>query len=412
MPAQFYASLNPVASVKPGAGSAAYVWTQDTNAAGFNLNNATTVNAQQVTADYVAAPPGNSLWLSGTGITVSILSGGMSYNVGGWDNNGAFSLWRPVTGDPSIKLSGDLAFIDYNIGSAQGTIRGAARGGSQPDGLAIATNGLDRLVIDTAGHCTFNAADDSAPSLIVLGAGIQFPDGSIQNTASSPGGGGMPQTPWASDIAAVGFNLTGAGTITCLALNSLSGENLGISVDGALNVLGSGITVSSYAALSFNGSNCHIQTTAEFEVYTNGWNTRMLIDAAGHVNISASDDGAPPLAVTGDVNITGHYQRNGVPLTIQNQTDVTASRALGAVYQNNTGKTLFVLITLNLSSKAADVSFLTDASNPPVTVVSRISDDANAAVTNNVFAMVLPGNYYELLLNAGTPAITIWVEYS
>jgi len=242
------------------------------------------------------------------------------------------------------------------------------------------------------------------------------PVASVKPAQSANGGS---QTPWLQDVDAAGYSLDNVGALTANLLNTDTIKNaLGITLNTnafdrvVIDAAGhctfhpaDDLAPSLIAMGGVQFGDGSVQITAVVASAQTPWISD--IDAAGFglSNVSA-------LAVNGDVNVTGSYQRNGVPIEISNQTDVTGSRALGAVYQNNTGKTLFILITLNLASKAADVSFLTDASNPPGTVITRISDDSNAAVTNNLFAMVLPGNYYECAVNSGTPGITIWVEYS
>ena len=116
--------------------------------------------------------------------------------------------------------------------------------------------------------------------------------------------------------------------------------------------------------------------------------------------------------VAGDVNVSGHFYRAGVQLSITNQNVVTASRAAGTVYLNNTGKTMFILSCWNLGGQNSTISALSDAANPPATTVAQIADVSNQASTLELFFMVLPNNYYECVVSAGTPTLTSWVEYT
>jgi hypothetical protein len=116
--------------------------------------------------------------------------------------------------------------------------------------------------------------------------------------------------------------------------------------------------------------------------------------------------------VTGDVNVTGHFYRAGVQLSITNQNVVTASRAAGTVYSNGTGKTLFVMTCWDLGGKNSTISALSDAANPPTAQVAQVADTSTSATTVELFFMVLPGNNFLCSVTAGTPTLVSWVEYS
>ena len=130
------------------------------------------------------------------------------------------------------------------------------------------------------------------------------------------------------------------------------------------------------------------------------------IDAAGHQLNNAGG-----IHVNGDVDITGHYYRNGVQLSISTQNVVTASRAANTVYQNTTGKTMFLSVCWNLVGTAATLSLLSDSSNPPTTTVAQIADASPQSFTGQLFCLVLPGNYYECSVSVSGLALVSWVEY-
>jgi len=123
------------------------------------------------------------------------------------------------------------------------------------------------------------------------------------------------------------------------------------------------------------------------------------IDGAGHSLDNVSQIGigtaspAYALDIAGDCNLTGHYFRSGVQLSIGLQSVVTASRAAGAVYQNTSGKTLFIMTCWNLGGKSSTISALSDTLNPPTTEVAQIADQSNLPATVELFFMVLPGYY-------------------
>jgi hypothetical protein len=116
--------------------------------------------------------------------------------------------------------------------------------------------------------------------------------------------------------------------------------------------------------------------------------------------------------VTGDVNISGHYFRSGVQLSINNQSVVTASRSAGTTYLNNTGKTMFVIICWDLGGKNSTISALSDGTNPPTTEIAQVADASASATTVELFFMVLANNYYQCSIIAGTPTLVSWVEYT
>ena len=58
------------------------------------------------------------------------------------------------------------------------------------------------------------------------------------------------------------------------------------------------------------------------------------------------------------------------------------------------------------------MSFLSDSSNPPVTEVARIANASPQADTEQMFAIVLPGNYYECKVIGPTDMLIVWTEYS
>ena len=116
--------------------------------------------------------------------------------------------------------------------------------------------------------------------------------------------------------------------------------------------------------------------------------------------------------MVGDINVTGHYYRSGVQLSINNQNVATASRAPGTVYNNNTGKTMFVLTCWNLGGKNSTINVLSDTANPPTTQVAEIADQSTSVTTVQLFFLVLPGNNYLLSVAAGTPTLVAWTEYT
>lgn len=93
------------------------------------------------------------------------------------------------------------------------------------------------------------------------------------------------------------------------------------------------------------------------------------------------------------------------------QTVATASRSLGTVYQNNTGRALFVSATVQSNSGSASIIVQSDvAANSMAYVAFQFLPSPNNA--QSVFFVVPPGNYYKVWVNVGTGSITIWSEWN
>lgn len=122
---------------------------------------------------------------------------------------------------------------------------------------------------------------------------------------------------------------------------------------------------------------------------------------------NVSDDGNF-IIIAKPLKFPDNTTQNTTAQPVSQQNVVTGSRALNIVYQNNTGRPMFISLTMYDASGTA-TSILTDASNPPTTVVA-LSDSSNGSPDfYNMFAIVLPGNYYKVT-SGGT--ISIWTEWS
>jgi hypothetical protein len=125
------------------------------------------------------------------------------------------------------------------------------------------------------------------------------------------------------------------------------------------------------------------------------------------------DGGGFDLSNVRNIDVTGNFMRNGMPLAITQQTDKTSVNQLNTVYPNTTGKTMFVMACLNLNAKVSVIDAFSDGNNPPTTRVAEVADPANnSGVTLELFFMVLPGNYYEIDVVQGTPTVVSWIEYT
>jgi hypothetical protein len=117
------------------------------------------------------------------------------------------------------------------------------------------------------------------------------------------------------------------------------------------------------------------------------------------------------LTVTGNCNITGQYQVNGVPIgsgggvTIQNV--VTGSRAVNTVYQNTTGKPMFVDVISPLGQNGT-MSAYTDSTSNPTTRVAAVANGSTVQTNLTVSFWVLPGNYYNVNSTGSNGGWTEW----
>lgn len=90
---------------------------------------------------------------------------------------------------------------------------------------------------------------------------------------------------------------------------------------------------------------------------------------------------------------------------------IAASRAVGSVYQNTTGKPLFVSVAVQSNATNGCITANSDATATPATQVAQMSGQQNGDGLMNAQFFVLPGNYYEVVATAGTFTLLIWREY-
>jgi hypothetical protein len=101
--------------------------------------------------------------------------------------------------------------------------------------------------------------------------------------------------------------------------------------------------------------------------------------------------------------------KHAADLVIGSQNSVTASRSLGTVYQNTTGKTMLITVSAYTTDVGVGYFAETDGSNPPVTRVLR--HDVPASYYQSIFFIVLPGNYYKVDFISGTKTLGYWIEW-
>lgn len=114
---------------------------------------------------------------------------------------------------------------------------------------------------------------------------------------------------------------------------------------------------------------------------------------------------------TGASGATGAAGATGVINVAQ--TDATASRAIGTVYQNLTGGTMFVSIIIGNSSNTGLFSCFSDSSSTPNVIVSKttLSGTFQSGSLATCFFAV-PNNYYYKITVPTSAALSKWFEWN
>lgn len=117
------------------------------------------------------------------------------------------------------------------------------------------------------------------------------------------------------------------------------------------------------------------------------------------------------LDVQGDCNITGTFRVAGTPISgggITTQTNATASRAINTVYQNTSGKPMFVTIYASCNA-GTFLQANTDSTTNPSLTVALVNNTGASSGNLSVSFWVLPGNYYKGL---GGTTLNGWLEWT
>lgn len=124
--------------------------------------------------------------------------------------------------------------------------------------------------------------------------------------------------------------------------------------------------------------------------------------AGGNVGIGTTNL-TSTLMVQGNIGGSGNLVNTFAPLRTQNV--VTGSRALTTIYQNLTGRSMVVCVSVN-SGVSGTVAVLTDASATPSTTV--LNSASAASLEDAVTFTVLNNNYYQVTSGG---ALQIWTEW-
>ena len=87
------------------------------------------------------------------------------------------------------------------------------------------------------------------------------------------------------------------------------------------------------------------------------------------------------------------------------------TRALGTIYQNTSGKLLFVTVSI-YADDGEDVIVEVEDATPPTTAVAFLSNRTGAGTLYVASSMIVPPNsYYRARATAGAPALYKWTEW-
>jgi hypothetical protein len=114
-----------------------------------------------------------------------------------------------------------------------------------------------------------------------------------------------------------------------------------------------------------------------------------------------------PQGSTGSAGATGATG----PAVFTTQNVVTGSRVEGTVYHNTGTKPILVVADIFTTASVGSIVAYTDSSITPTTAVAAATS-RGALDHRSVIFCVLPGNYYKILNDAGTPTTGVWTEWS
>jgi hypothetical protein len=115
------------------------------------------------------------------------------------------------------------------------------------------------------------------------------------------------------------------------------------------------------------------------------------------------------LAPVGETKVNSQFVTNNTPCMSQYfmQNAASGTRAMGTVYQNNTGHPIYVVVDGFGTGNMTSIAVSGTTPNPTTQVAAGINSNTSGAhITINFF--VLPGNFYKV---TSAVAISIWTEW-
>lgn len=283
-----------------------------------------------------------------------------------------------VSGDSSLAASGAMlnkqlhetvtalvfASSPYTVLATDSVLTCDASGGAVVINLPAATGSFREIAL--------KKLDSSANACTLTRAGSDLIDGAT--TAA-----------FTVQYAAARVQDTASGVWSRLHVNQLGGALGGVSTNATVN-LAAGAAVTGVLPSANGGAG-----TVNGALKGNGSGTT---SQAACADLSNAGTGCSASAYSG-------------PTT---QNVVTGSRVLGTVYQNATGKTMWVTVAIqSTSAGGANIAAYTDSNVTPVTRVA--AGFANNPVDIPMSFLVLSGNYYECTASGGAPSLAQWTEW-
>ena len=261
-------------------------------------------------------------------------------------------------------------------------------------------SGLPMLLLST----TYTATAGSGCSLRFVDSALH-PLGEIRSITESSNQVGLSFSVWSAG-AVERVKIAASGTYNAVLL-TLGPSTSGIN-SGGISLIQS----TAGEQLIFGGLD---NNYLWIQAVRPGVGVRSLVLNPNSGGVGIGKTPAYALDVAGDVNCTGVYRVNGTPVSggsgITTQTVATASRAFNTVYQNTTGKPMFVWISATCPNNWGFMAY-TDSTTNPSTVVGSSTNLAGtgATMTLGISFWVLPGNYYKATNGTGV-TLDRWTEW-
>lgn len=134
----------------------------------------------------------------------------------------------------------------------------------------------------------------------------------------------------------------------------------------------------------------------------------------GAANGVATLDGSSHVVETvnnaGNADTLDGYHASDIWLSsFSTQTDVTSFRVIGTVYQNTSGRTKFLMVTISTADVGNTITAYSDSNGSPSWVVGW---GQTASYNQNVtLSFMVPNNYYYKVTATGSPTLRIWTEW-
>lgn len=114
----------------------------------------------------------------------------------------------------------------------------------------------------------------------------------------------------------------------------------------------------------------------------------------------------------GGISLLGTITSGGTKSASQG--NVTGNRALNTVYQNATGKNLFLNILVHVNNtggaSTASADLFVDSVNPPNVPVALCHTNSAIAISGTLAAIVPSGYYYRVTTNGAPVLLLFWIE--